>query len=266
MKGIIDFHTHAFPDTLAEKAIGLIEKKGGVPAKLDGRISSLLSSMDRCGIEKSVICSIATKPSQFYSILQWSGSISSERIIPFLSFHPDDPDAVNKIRVIKQKGFKGVKLHPYYQDFSINDKKMFPLYEKIAEEGLILIMHTGFDFAFEKVRKADPVKIVEVKNTVPSLKLVTTHLGAWADWDEVIKFILGKDVYMEISYSLGFLDKKKAKEIVMNHPDEYILFGSDSPWADQQEALELFMAIGLPSSTENKILKENAITLLSSVY
>jgi|GEM_PF-6568209 len=36
MKGLIDFHTHAFPDILTEKAIGLLEKEGGVPARLDG--------------------------------------------------------------------------------------------------------------------------------------------------------------------------------------------------------------------------------------
>ena len=69
MKGIIDFHTHAFPDELAERVIKMLEDEGGVKARLDGKISSLLGSMDKCGIEKSVICNIATKPAQFDSIL-----------------------------------------------------------------------------------------------------------------------------------------------------------------------------------------------------
>jgi len=29
MEGIIDFHTHAFPDNLAEKVIKTLEKEGG---------------------------------------------------------------------------------------------------------------------------------------------------------------------------------------------------------------------------------------------
>lgn len=265
MQGVIDFHTHAFPDTLAQKAISILEREGGVPAKLDGRIASLLSSMDSCGIEKSVVCSIATKPSQFDSILKWSETIADERIIPFPSVHPDDPDAVEKIGIIKQKGFKGIKLHPYYQDFDINDRKLFPLYEKITEEGLILELHTGFDFAFKRIRKADPEKIIEIKNTFPSLKLVATHLGGWEDWDNVIKFLMGKEIYMEISYSLEFLDKNKAKEIIMNHPEEYVLFGTDSPWTDQKETLNLLRSLELPPDIEMKILRENALSLLSSV-
>jgi len=265
MMGIIDFHTHAFPDTLAEKAIGLLEREGGVPAKLDGRVSSLLSSMDRCGIEKSIVCSIATKPSQFDSILKWSETIATDRIIPFPSIHPDDPQAIEKVEIIKKKGFKGIKMHPYYEGFDINEKKMFPIYQKIADENLILVLHTGFDFAFERIRKADPEKIMEIKSAIPSFKLVTTHLGAWEDWDEVKRLLVGKDIYMEISYSLEFLDRDRAKDIIMNHPEEYVLFGTDSPWTDQRETLELFQSLGLPSSLEMKILRENAITLLSSV-
>jgi len=265
MKGIIDFHTHAFPDTLAEKAIGLLEKEGGVPAKLDGRISSLLSSMDRYNIEKSIVCSIATKPSQFDSILKWSETIATDRIIPFPSIHPDDPEAVEKVGIIKKKGFKGIKMHPYYQDFNINDRKMFPVYQKINDEGLILVLHTGFDFAFERIRKADPEKIMEINSAMPSLKLVTTHLGAWEDWDEVKRWMLGKEIYMEISYSLEFLDKEEAREIIMNHPEGYIFFGTDSPWTDQGKTLELFKSLGLPSHLEKKILRENALALLSSV-
>jgi hypothetical protein len=68
--GITDFHTHAFPDALATRAIRALEAETDrVKARLDGRISSLLRSMDYAGIRRSVICSIATKPEQFDSIL-----------------------------------------------------------------------------------------------------------------------------------------------------------------------------------------------------
>jgi hypothetical protein len=50
MKGIIDFHTHAFPDELSERVIKMLEDEGGVKAHLGGNISSLLASMDKCGI------------------------------------------------------------------------------------------------------------------------------------------------------------------------------------------------------------------------
>jgi len=260
--GIIDFHTHAFPDSLAERAMRTLEQEGGIKAYLDGRISSLISSMDRYGIEKSVVCSIATKASQFDSILAWSEEISSERIIPFPSFHPSDSKGLERISQIKAKGFKGIKLHPYYQNFNVDDESLFPLYEKMCNENLILVLHTGFDFAFPFVRKADPEKILKVKETFPSLKLVTTHLGGWKMWEEVEKFLVGKEIYMEISFSLDFLDQETAKRIIMKHPENFILFGTDSPWTDQGQTLSLLKKLKLGKRYEDLILRENAIALL----
>lgn len=266
MKGIVDFHTHAFPDDLSARVIKMLEEEGGIKAHLDGKISSLLSSMDNCGIEKSVICNIATKPSQFDSILQWSKTVRSERIIPFPSFHPYDPGFKDRIDEIKHEGFKGIKFHPYYQNFTIDEERLFPVYEKICDENLILVTHTGFDFAFPLIRIADPEKILTVISKFPSLKLVTTHLGAWKQWEEVEQLFLGKHIYMEISFALDFLDDGNAvKNIISNHPPEYILFGTDSPWTEQHKTLSLLRELQLGEEKENLFLRENALNLLNSV-
>ena len=68
MRGIIDFHAHAFPDKVAADAIPYLEEEGDVKAIHDGRVASLLNLMDRDGVEKSVICSIATKPSHLWGL------------------------------------------------------------------------------------------------------------------------------------------------------------------------------------------------------
>lgn len=263
MNNIIDFHTHAFPDELSERVIRMLEDEGGVKAHLDGKVSSLLSSMDSCGIEKSVICNIATKPAQADSILQWCKTIRSGRIIPFPSFHPFDPEFKERIDAIKKEGFRGVKFHPYYQDFVIDDERLLPVYEKVCAENLILVMHTGFDFAFSRIKIADPEKVLSILEKFPSLKLVTTHLGAWEQWSEVEQFLLGKPIYMEISFSLDFLDDS-VRKIISNHPPEYILFGTDSPWTDQQETLSLLKGMNLGEKKEALILWENAEKLLNS--
>ena len=269
MYGIIDFHTHVFPDEIAERAMKTLleegKKKHEVHAYLDGRLSSLLSSMDRNGIEKSVVCSIATKPSQFEPIIAWSGKIMTERILPFPSLHPDDRNFAGHISRIKDAGFKGLKFHPYYQDFGLDEERLFPIYEKISEKNLLVVMHTGFDLAFERKRICDPVKIVRVLDTFPDLKMVTTHLGAWEDWVEVEKHIVGKKIYMEISYALDILDKEQARRIILNHPKEYVLFGTDSPWTDHTTTLRLLKSLELGREREDLILRENAAALLGSV-
>ena len=93
---IVDFHTHAFPDKLAERAIPLLAEAAHCTACLDGKLASLLRSMDQAGIAQSVVLSIATKPEQFDPILRWSEGIASDRIVPFASIHPNDPDPVAK--------------------------------------------------------------------------------------------------------------------------------------------------------------------------
>lgn len=261
----IDFHAHVFPDHLAERTIPALEAKGNVTAALDGRLSSLLASMSAANITQSVICSIATKPSQFESILDFSRQIQSGSIIPFPSLHPEDPDRLARVSEIRAAGFKGIKLHPYYQDFAIDENRMLPVYEQICREGLILLMHTGFDIGFPYYPIASPERILNVVTRFPELKLVTTHLGAWRQWDEVREILLGKPIYMDISFSLQFMTRDEARDFISRHRPEYVLFGSDSPWADQQTVIEQFQTLDLGPEMERLVFHENARKLLDSV-
>ena len=265
MQGIIDFHAHAFPDQVAPSAIPYLEEEGGVKANHDGRIASLLAIMDRDGVEKSVICSIATRPSQFESIVSWSKQIRSDRIIPFPSFHPDDPETLLHIEQIKAEGFKGIKMHPYYQNFFLDDEKLFPAYEKISAQNLILVMHTGFDIAFPRIRRCDPKQILNIVTRFPELKMVTTHLGAWQQWAEVEEMLAGRKIYMDISYTLDQIDTQTARRIILKHPKEYILFGTDSPWSGAQETYKHLQALNLGDEREELILRKNGLALLESV-
>jgi predicted TIM-barrel fold metal-dependent hydrolase len=259
---IIDFHAHAFPDALAARAISQLEHGGGVKAFLDGRVSSLLASMDAAGIGTSVICSIATKPEQFEPILQWSKQIASQRIVPLPSIHPRAPDPVGQARRVAEAGLLGIKLHPYYQDFNIDDEALFPLYRVLDELGLLVVFHTGFDFAFPRERKGDPVRLRRILERVPTLKLVTTHMGAWDDWDEVETYLIGQPVSMDVSLSLDLLGRERARAMIFAHPADRVLFGTDSPWGSQAATLEAVRGLDLGDELEQAILWKNARALL----
>ncbi|MCL1981036.1 MAG: amidohydrolase [Proteobacteria bacterium] len=258
----IDMHTHAFPDDIAHKAIPTLEKVGRIKAKLNGTVAALLDSMERSGVKRSVLCSIATRPEQFAPILQWSKTIRSDRIEPFPSLHPRDPQLLEHLELLHAEGFKGVKMHSYYQDYFFDDPQLFPLYERMSELGLILVIHAGYDIAFPRIRKADPWRIVEVCRRFPGLKLIATHLGGWDEWSEVRSLLAGKPIYMEISFALDFLDHHQVKEIMLAHPAEYLLFGTDSPWTDQATTLKQLAALKLPDPLFTRIISTNARCLL----
>lgn len=263
---IIDFHVHAFSDSLAPRAMQkLLAEAPQVKAYLDGTVGQLLDSMDKCGIGKSVLSCIATRPEQFDSILDWCREIRSERIIPFPSLHPKDKSPVDKLSAIRDRGFKGVKFHPYYQDFWLDEPVMMRIYEKAAELGLMVVVHTGYDIAFDYDNRGDCARILKVVSALPQLKFITTHLGAWRQWDEVAERLIGKPIYTEISFALDEIERSKARDMLMRHPAEYILFGTDSPWTDQNRTLNLLKSLDLPQERLAKILHINTEKLLFEV-
>jgi predicted TIM-barrel fold metal-dependent hydrolase len=259
---IIDFHAHAFADAVAPRAVLAVEKETRVKAALDGTIGGLLRSMDRCGIARAVVLSIATKPAQFAAIFKWAQTIASDRLIPFPSLHPSDPDAVRHVDRIAAAGFKGIKLHPYYQGFDLDEERLFPIYGRLRERELILLMHTGFDVAFPRIRKAEPTRLLNVVRRFPGLKLVATHLGGWEDWAAVRRLLVGQPIYFETSFSQPYLADAAAREILCAHPPDCLLFGTDSPWDDQAAALAKLRALQLDEPLLQRILHANAARLL----
>lgn len=218
--------------------------------------------MDGAGIETSVVCCIATKPAQYEPILRWCQDIRSERLVPFPSVHPADPDAVEHIRQVKAEGFPGVKLHPFYQDFFAAEDRMRPFYEEVCRRDLLLVMHTGFDIAFPRIRRADPEMIAQLHDMFPDLKLVATHLGAWQQWDEVPPHLLGKPILMELSLAPDEMSESRLREFLMKHPLDLLLFGTDSPWSDQRVTVSRLRNLGLPRERLTRIFHGNAARLL----
>jgi len=170
---------------------------------------------------------------------------------------------VGQAQQVAEAGLRGIKLHPYYQDFDIDDEELFPLYRVLDKLGLLLVCHTGFDFAFARQRRADPARILRVLDRVPSLRLITSHMGAWDDWDEVDKHLLGKPITMDMSLSIELLGRERARAMLLAHPADRILFGTDSPWSSQSATLDLLRSLDLGPEREQQILGANAAALLA---
>ncbi len=261
----IDFHTHAFPDDLAPRAIAAWN--GAVPdgahAVLDGTIGALLRSMDAAGIERSIICSIATAPKQVDSILRWSLGIRSDRIVPFASVHPDCADPAAEVRKIAAAGLPGIKMHALYQGYALDDARMWPFYEAVAEAGLVLQLHSGGDLAFPlEDDRASPRRLAAIHRAFPDMTLVAAHLGGWQWWDDVAEILAGTDVYFETSYTFGVAQEEVIGRIIERHGADRILFGSDSPWCDQATTLSRVRQAFRDPGEQELVLRKNARRLL----
>ena len=262
----IDMHTHAFPDDLAKralKALEALEEGGRWKSLTDGTIKSLIASMDAADIDVSVVCTIATKPGQAKGILKWCKHIRSDRIEPFPSVHPDDRNPGRLLEKIAREDFVGIKLHPLYQDFDVDDERLDEIYTAAADLGLICLFHSGRDIAFDPAdMKASPQRMARVAERFPELTMICAHMGGWRMWDEVEQYLIGSNVHLECSFSLNELDADRAAEMIRRHGPHRVMFGSDHPWASQAEGIKLVEKLPLSGKQKAGILWRNAARLL----
>lgn len=265
---IIDFHTHIFPDRIAEKTIKLLSKNGGIPPFSDGTVNGLRKKMKEAGTDISVTLPVMTNPAQFESITTFAKEINevfkneSPRLISFAGIHPDCDDIDKKMEFIRKIGFLGIKLHPDYQGTYIDDKKYVDILRAAKEYDLIVVTHSGVDAAYRETVRCTTDRALKLIRKVPHSKLVLAHMGANEMHKEVIDALCGEDVYFDTAYVLRFIGKYDFETILKKHGSDRILFASDSPWSDVKNDVNIIKSFGLDEKTENKIFFENAKSLL----
>ena len=260
---IIDFHTHCFPDRIAQGAIlHLSDKSGGLIPQTDGTKDGLEKHMKECGVDISCVMNIATNPHQMRSVNNFAKEIDGEGIVSFGSVHPDAPDWEEELERIADMGLKGVKFHPDYQGFFADDEKMKPIYKKVSSLGLIALFHAGFDYGFEPPYHCMPDNMKKALSWFDT-PVVAAHWGGVDVGLEVLKKLCGLPIYFDISFGYGSVAPAIEKKIIEKHGVDKLLFGSDCPWHSPAWELRNLKALGLSESELEKILHENAEGLLN---
>lgn len=264
----IDFHTHIFPDKIAAATIAHLEKVGGIPAHTDGTADGLRQAMTQAGIERAVVLPVVTKPSQFDSINRFAAQINAEngRLVSFGGIHPDNDDVEAKLDHIVTLGIKGIKLHPDYQGVFIDDERNVRILREAIKRDLLISIHAGIDIGLPEPVHCTPERTAAVLDVLACdpahPRIVLAHVGGWGLWDEVETHLVGKPVYLDLSFSLRQIPDDQLLRIIRKHGADRILFASDSPWSDQQADKRHFATLPLTEEEREKILYRNAQTLL----
>lgn len=262
---IIDFHTHTFPDAIAEKTIAYLSEKGGITPCRDGTLGSLTETMRQSGTDYSVSLPIATLPRQERTINQTSAQLNGKNNVFFAgAIHPDCADVDATLDYIRDSGLFGVKFHPDYQGVHFDDPRYINIMRKAFERGLYIITHAGFDPAFPDHIHCTPDMVLNVLDELRGEaddKLILAHLGGCFMPGEVLKKLIGAPVYMDTAAVLSH-DPEKSREIITRHGADRILFASDSPWFSQREYIEIIRSYGFSKEDEDKIFYKNACKIL----
>ena len=262
---IIDVHTHAFADGIAERAIEQLEAEvadKGIKSHLDGTIGALKGSMAQAGIALSVVQPVSTRASQVRPINDWAHEVSQDGILCFGTIFPGMEGSEQEVARLAELGIKGVKFHPDYQRFFPDDRWVYPIYEALSHYGLIVMFHAGKDIGLYPPVHATPGRIAQVLSDFPELTVVAAHLGSYEMWDEVEEVLVGKRIFFDTSYVFNHMDQGRALRIMEEHGFERILFGTDSPWERQDLEVQAFQRLPIPDDAKEAILSENAQQVL----
>ena len=266
---VIDFHTHVFPDKIADRTIETLEanilKMQGKPkyAVIKGTLDALKQSMKKNNIDYSLVLPIATALKQTPTINKYASEINGkDNIFSFGSLHPSQEDWEEILEGIKASGLLGIKLHPEYQEFYVDSPECIRILKKCEELGLYVTFHAGNDHGVAPPVHCSPDRLRRVLEYVKGDNIIAAHLGGWTDWDNVEKYLVGTPINFDTAYIVDYIDKEQFVRIVRSHGSEKILFATDSPWECQGIGVDFIRNSGLNQDEIDNILYKNAQKIL----
>lgn len=271
----IDCHTHAFADKIADKAVEQLISYYQLPTEFGGRLGDLLHQAVTAKLDALVLLVAATKPEQVKPAHDWVLKVMATdravlqqryslpylpRIIPFGTYHLDDPNWRDEIDRLRVAGIRGIKLHPEFQGIDLADPRLEPLFQEIAGE-FVLMVHVG-DPTISANNPSTPAKVAAIKRNFPNLTIIAAHLGGYCFWDAALHDLAGMDVYLDTSSAITFIDPNLLRQLVQRHGVEHILMGSDYPLASPQQALNALEALSWLTPAEKAAIRgENCARL-----
>lgn len=264
---IIDFHTHIFPDAIADIVLADAEKNLELPSKGHGSERGLREHMKESGVDASVVLAVAPEARLVKKTNDWLLRIRDSRVIFFGTIHPDMADWEEEITRLKMEGVKGIKFNALLQKIKPDEKRMFPLYEKMAEEKMIALFHSGASYKQRNNLSevlSTPERIARVIGSVPNLKVIAAHYGGNHMLEQVEEHLLGRDLYIDTSYppDVFALEPQRIVRMVRRHGSEAFLFGTDFPWESQSRGIRYIRNLELSDWEKELILGGNAKRLL----
>ena len=249
---IADAHTHIFPDKIAEKASDAIGKFYDIPMYQPAQAQRLVAAEAEIGAGRCLVCSSATIPEQVESINTFIAEACRQNplFLGLAAMHPDYQNVGEELDRAMELGLKGVKFHPDFQKFDIDDPRAIPMYKAIAARGLPVLFHTGDD----RYDFSSPFRVDALLRQVPDLIVIGAHFGGYRRWDDVITLPRRENVYFDTSSSLMFIDREQALRLMDHFGIDRFMFGSDFPMWRPKKELERFLALGLSDAENEQIL------------
>ena len=259
---IIDAHAHIYPEKIAQKATDTIgvfyDIKMEMPA---GTADKLVEIGSAAGVSRYVVHSVATTAHQVRSINEFIKRevAAHPEFIGFITLHQDlsEDEVMAEVDWAVENGMKGIKLHPDFQKFNIDDACAEKFY-RAAGSRLPILFHIGDD----RYDYSNPHRLVKMAKKYPETNFIAAHFGGYRSWSDAAIYKGLSNVYFDTCSSLPFISSELAKEIIDMLGADRFFFATDFPMWDATGELERFNKIPLTEREREMIFSENIKRLL----
>ena len=262
MQKIINSHCHIYPEKIADKAVVGIKNFYDLNMSLNGTVDGLIEDGNKVGVVHYLVHSVATTPKQVKSInefISYEVKAHPDLFTGFGTLHPDSDDIQSDFDYLVELDLKGVKLHPDFQRFALNEEKAFEIGKIIDEADLPVLIHCG-DFRYNY---SNPEQLKPFLEKFPNLTVIGAHFAGWSVWEEATKKLASfKNLYVDLSSSLYALSPETALNLIHTYGSDRVLWGTDYPMWDCVSEMEYFNKLNLNDSERKQILFDNASKLL----
>ena len=259
---IIDAHAHIYPEKIAKKATETIGTFYDIEMQMPaGTPERLVADGKRAGISRFIVHSVATTAHQVRSINSFIKSEMEKHseFIGFITLHQDlsEEEVSSEVEWALENGFCGIKLHPDFQRFNIDDACAEKFY-RAARGKMPILFHTGDD----RYDYSKPERLVRMAKKYPDQIFIAAHFGGYRSWGDAELYRGLQNVYFDTCSSLMFISVERAKEIIDMLGADKFFFATDFPMWDAAGELERFNKLPLTESEREMILGGNVKRLL----
>ena len=260
---IIDFHSHIYPEKIAEKAVSSIGDFYKIKMSSSGTAKKLISDGKACGIENFVVHSVAVTPAHVETINNYIKSECDvhDCFYGFGSMHAGYENKISEAQRILDMGLKGIKIHPDTQMFDMDDERMFELYDFLQQTKTPLLVHTG-DYRYTY---SHPARVKNLLKLFPDLTIIAAHFGGWSVFDLAYEYLKDEKCYLDTSSSFMMLGLTRAKELIKMYGADRMVFGTDFPMWNAKDELQQFYSLNLSDDENEQILYKNAEKILKLI-
>lgn len=259
---IINAHAHIYPEKIAAKATDTIGEFYDIKMEMPaGTAERLLEDGRRAGVTGYVVHSVATTAHQVRSINDFikRECDAHPEFIGFITLHQDlsEEEVEREVEMAIANNMRGVKLHPDFQKFNIDDEVAEKFYRAVGSR-LPILFHVGDD----RYDYSNPHRLVKMAKKYPEVNFIAAHFGGYRCWADSEIYLGLDNVYFDTCSSLPFISTERAKELIDMHGADRFFFATDFPMWDTVAELERFNKIPLADEEREMIFSKNIKKLL----